>query len=102
MAASTRRGPALPDVPTMTEAGYKFDVDAWYGMFAPAGTPMAIVRRLNQECIRILALPDIKSRFAALNMPEPPIKTVEQFTQTIRDDVEAWGAVIRTAQVKVE
>ncbi len=102
VAASTRRGPALPDVPTMTEAGYKFDVDAWYGMFAPAGTPMAIVRRLNQECIRILALPDIKSRFAALNMPEPPIKTVKQFTQTIRDDVEAWGAVIRTAQVKVE
>ena len=98
----TRRGVALPDVPTMTEAGYKFDVDAWYGMFAPAGTPTPIVRRLNEESNRILLLPDIRARFTALNLPEPPIKSVDQFAQTVRDDIQAWGAVIKKADIKPE
>ena len=100
--SGTRRGPALPELPTMSEAGYKFDVDAWFALFAPAGTPMPIVRRLNEEVNRILLLPDLRSRFTALNLPDPPIKTVEQFTQTIHEDVQAWGAVIRAADVKPE
>ncbi len=100
--ASTRRGPALPDLPTMSEGGIKFDVDAWYGMFAPVGTPAAIVKLVNEEANRILALPEIKARFNALNLPDPPIKTVEQFTQTVRDDIQAWGAVIKAADVRSE
>jgi tripartite-type tricarboxylate transporter receptor subunit TctC len=100
--SGTRRGPALPDLPTMTESGIKFDVDAWYGMFAPAGTPVAIVRRINEEVNRHLASPDMRARFVALNMADPPIKTVEQFAQTVRDDVSAWGGVIRAANVKPE
>ena len=98
----TRRGPALPDVPTMTESGYKFDVDAWYGIFAPAGTPTSIVRRLNEEANRITQLPEIRSRFTALNMADPPTKSAEQFAQTIRDDIQAWGAVIKSADIKPE
>jgi tripartite-type tricarboxylate transporter receptor subunit TctC len=100
--SGTRRGPALPDLPTMTEAGYKFDVDAWFAMFAPAGTPMPIVRRLNEEINRILLLPDMRARFTALNMPEPPVKSVDQFAQTVRDDIVAWGAVIKAADIKPE
>lgn len=102
LCSGTRRGPALPDVATMTELGYKFDVDAWYGMFAPSGTPSSIVRRVNEEVNRILMLPDMRARFTALNMPDPPIKTVEQFAQTVRDDIQAWGAVIKSADVKPE
>ena len=102
MLSGTRRGPALPDVPTMTEAGYRFEADAWFGMFAPAGTPAAIVQRLNQEVSRIAQLPDTKARFAALNMPDSPIKTVEQFTQTVKDDIATWSGIIKTANVKIE
>ena len=98
--SGTRRLVALPEVPTMTESGYRFDVDAWYGLFAPAGTPMAVVRRLNEEVNRILGQEEMRTRFAALNMADAPIKTVEQFAGTLRDDIEAWGAVIRAANVK--
>ena len=100
--SGSRRVPALPELPTLSEAGYRFDVDAWYGMFAPAGTPMAIVRRLNEEVNRFLVSPEMRSRFASLNMAEPPIKSVEQFAQTVRDDVQAWSAVIRAANIKPE
>ena len=100
--SGTRRGPALPDLPTMTESGYKFDVDAWYAMFAPAGTPIPVVRRLNEEVNRVLRLPEVRARFTGLNMSEPPIKTVEQFAQTVRDDAAAWGEVIKAADVKPE
>ena len=86
----------------MTESGYKFDVDAWLGLFAPGGTPLPIVRRLNEEANRILELPDVRARFAALNMSEPPRKSVEQFAQTIRDDLQAWGVVVKAADIKPE
>jgi tripartite-type tricarboxylate transporter receptor subunit TctC len=100
--SGTRRGPALPDVPTMTEAGYRFEADAWFGLFFPAGTPGAISQRVNEEVARILRLPDTVARFTALNMPYSPIKTVEQFTQTVRDDVATWSAIIKTANIKPE
>ncbi len=102
MISGTKRGPALPDVPTMTEAGYRFDADAWFGMFLPAGTPAAITQRLNQEISRIAQMPETTARFAALNMPASPIKTVEQFTQTVRDDFFTWSSIIKTAKVQAE
>ncbi|MFN0162633.1 MAG: Bug family tripartite tricarboxylate transporter substrate binding protein [Burkholderiales bacterium] len=100
--SGTRRGPALPDLPTMTESGIRFDVDAWYGMFAPTGTPMAIVRRVNEEVNRYLVSADMRARFNTLNMAEPPLKTAEQFAQTVKDDIAAWGGVIKSASVKPE
>ena len=102
MISGTRRGPALPDVPTMTEAGYRFEADAWFGVFLPAGTPAAISQRLNQEISRISQMPETMARFTALNMPASPIKTVEQFTQTVRDDFMTWSAIIKTAKVQPE
>jgi tripartite-type tricarboxylate transporter receptor subunit TctC len=102
MISGTRRGPALPDVPTMTEVGYRFDADAWFGLFFPGGTPGAITQRVNEEVARFLRLPDTAARFTALNMPFSPIKTVEQFTQTVKDDVATWSAIIKTANIKPE
>jgi tripartite-type tricarboxylate transporter receptor subunit TctC len=64
----TGRGPALQDLPTLTEQGYKFDVNGWYGVFVPAKTPPAIVERLSQEIDRILAM-DETHKFAALTCP---------------------------------
>ena len=100
--SGTRRGPALPDVPTMTEAGYRFELDAWFGMFVPGGTPLAIAKRVNEEVNRIVQLPEIRARFTALNMPDSPIKSIEQFTQTVKDDTATWAAIIKTANVKPE
>lgn len=101
--SGTKRAPNMADIPTMTEQGYKFDIDAWYCLMAPAGTPMTIVRRLNEETNRLLQDPVMTQRLVALNFAMPaPIKTVEQFTQTIRDDIETWTKVIKTANIKPE
>ncbi|WP_059410416.1 Bug family tripartite tricarboxylate transporter substrate binding protein [Cupriavidus basilensis] len=100
--SGTRRGAATPDVPTMTEQGYPFDTDSWYGLFAPAGTPAAIVQRLNAEVNQALASADIRERFLQMNMTDPPIKTPEQFAQTVRDDVAVWGNVIRANHITVD
>ncbi|GJG93809.1 tripartite tricarboxylate transporter substrate binding protein [Cupriavidus pauculus] len=100
--SGTRRGSATPDVLTMTEQGYPFDTNSWYGLFAPAGTPDAIVQRLNAEVNRALASADMRERFVQMNMADPPIKTAAQFAQTVRDDVLAWGNVIRTNHITVD
>ncbi|MBL8381180.1 MAG: tripartite tricarboxylate transporter substrate binding protein [Burkholderiales bacterium] len=101
--SGTRRAPNMTDIPTMTEQGFKFDIDAWYCLMAPGGTPMPIVRRLNEETNRLLQDPAMGQRLVALNFAMPaPIKTVEQFTQTIRDDIDTWSKVIKAANIKPE
>ncbi|RDI26156.1 tripartite-type tricarboxylate transporter receptor subunit TctC [Pseudacidovorax intermedius] len=96
------RGPALPEVPTLTEQGYRFDVDGWYGVFVPAGTPPAVVQRLNREINRILATPEVVQKFAAQNMPRPPLKSAEEFSATVWRDMDSWQALARTARLRVE
>src|SRR2546428_13760142 len=62
-----QRSPALPDVPTVAEAGLpNFEVTTWYGVLAPAGTPGPIVTRLNAELVKIMHAPELKERLAAL------------------------------------
>ena len=100
--SGTRRGSATPDVLTMTEQGFPFDTNSWYGLFAPAGTPAAIVERLNAEVHRALASADMRERFVQMNMADPPIKSAAQFAQTVRDDVAAWGNVIRANHITVD
>ncbi len=101
-ATGSGRGPALPEVPTLSEQGYKFDADGWYGIFAPAGTPMAIVRRMNEEINKILATDEIRQKFAAQNMLAPPIKTAEQFANTVKSDVEMWQNLAKAVKLKVD
>jgi len=96
------RGPALPEVPTLTEQGYRFDVDGWYGVFVPAGTPREIVQRLNQEINRILATDEVVQKFAAQNMARPPIKSADQFAATVREDIETWQKLAKVAKLKVD
>jgi len=96
------RGPALPDVPTLSEQGFKFDTDGWYGVFAPAGTPVAIVRRLNSEINRILATDEVRQKFAAQNMAKPPLKTPEQFAATVKQDIQTWQGLAKLANLKID
>jgi len=101
-ATGSGRGPALPDVPTVSEQGYKFSADGWYGVFAPGGTPMPIVRRMNEEINKILATEEMKQKFMQQNMLTPPIKSADQFAATVRSDVEMWQALAKSAKLKIE
>lgn len=101
-ATGSGRGPALQDVPTVSEQGYKFDADGWYGVFAPGGTPMTVVRRMNEEINKILATDEMKQKFMQQNMLTPPIKSAEQFAATVRSDLEMWQALAKSAKLKIE
>lgn len=95
-----QRLPALPDVPTLTETGIPFELVGWHGMFAPAGTPREIVERLNRLVNQIIARPEVKARFFELAMfPVQPPTTPEQWGASFRQDVQAWGELVRNAGI---
>jgi tripartite-type tricarboxylate transporter receptor subunit TctC len=96
------RSSVLPELPTMIEAGVPgYQAGTWYGILAPAGTPAPVVARLNTELQKIVAMPEIKSQFAAQGI-EPAGGTPEQFAALIRDDSAKWGKLIKAANIKAE
>jgi tripartite-type tricarboxylate transporter receptor subunit TctC len=96
------RGPALPDLPRLTEQGFKFDADGWYGVFAPAGTPPDIVNRMNEEINKVLATAAMRENFISKNMPPPPLKTAEQFAATVASDVALWQGLAKPIKLTVD
>ncbi len=95
--STSKRSSALPNVPTVAEAGLPGFVFAfWIGMLAPAKTPKPVVARLNTEIARILALPEVKERMATLGA-EPMPMSPEQFDAYIKDEYNTLGAVMRSA-----
>jgi tripartite-type tricarboxylate transporter receptor subunit TctC len=99
---SRQRSAALPDVPTMAEAGVRGQESAlWSGLHAPAGTPREVIERLNAELQKTLALPEIKSQLAAQSN-DPLPGSPEQFAKVIREDIERWARVVKTANIKSE
>ncbi len=97
-----KRSPLLPDVPTMDEAGLKgFESNTYFGVFAPAGTPVPIVQRLNAEINKALQAPDFRERLAA-NGAEPAGGTPEQFARVIERETAKYAAVIKRAGIKPE
>ena len=92
-----RRSPALPDVPTLAEAGApNQESEIILGLLAPSGTPREIIDRLQREIIRVLAMPEIHERLAALGF-EPIGSSPEEFADRIRAEIEKWAKVIRAA-----
>ena len=92
-----RRSPALPDVPTLAEAGApNQESEIILGLLAPSGTPREIIDRLQREIIRVLAMPQIHERLAALGF-EPIGSSPEEFADRIRAEIEKWAKVIRAA-----
>jgi tripartite-type tricarboxylate transporter receptor subunit TctC len=97
-----RRSPALPDVPTVAEAGVPgYDSGAWFGLVAPAHTPKDIVNKLARETSRILKLPDVNARLADLGA-EAVGGTPEQFTAHIKAEIAKWAKVIKDANVELQ
>ena len=97
----SKRSAALPDTPTMAESLPGFEFNNWYGLMAPAATPRPVVEALNAEVHRILALPDVREKFAGLGA-DPTPSTPERFGAAMVADAEKWGRVIRQAGVRAE
>lgn len=98
-----RRTAALPNVPTLTEAGVPFDAVGWHAVFAPAGTPEPIVARLNAAFVRAVGQPEVREAIlAGGSIPVEPPLTPQQWTEQFRRDVETWGAVARAANVTMD
>jgi tripartite-type tricarboxylate transporter receptor subunit TctC len=97
-----QRAPALPEVPTASEAGLKdFEVTTWYGVLAPAGTPRPIVSRLNAELVKIMHAPDVKERLAGM-ATDPLTSTPEEFAAYLKQEIAKWGDVVRKANLKAD
>jgi tripartite-type tricarboxylate transporter receptor subunit TctC len=100
--ATEKRSPALPDVPTSTEAGLpEFKVSAWNALFAPKGTPKEIVAKLNDSLSKALSDATTRKRLADLGgvIPEGRERTSEHLAQFVASEVERWGKTFKTAGV---
>jgi tripartite-type tricarboxylate transporter receptor subunit TctC len=99
---SKNRSQALPEVPTIAEAGFPdLDGDGWVGVLVPAGTPKEIAAMLNREINRIISQTDTKERLAALGF-DPVGTTSEEFAAQLRVEADKWGKVIRAANLKAQ
>lgn len=101
-ATGSARGPALPELPTLTEQGFKFGLDGWFGIFAPARTPAAIVTRLNEEIGKALAAEETRQRFAQQNITLGAFKSAPQFAATVKSDIDLWQSLAKKANLKLD
>lgn len=98
--AGSKRFESMPDLPTMSEAGLKgFEVNNWYGLFAPAGTAKDIIARANAETVKALAAPDVKKRLMDAGIIATS-SSPEGFSTYIRAETAKWGKVIKDANIK--
>ena len=101
-AASTERNRLLPEVQTFAELGYpKVAVSLWYGLLAPAGTPRAILERLNGEIVKVLQTNEIRDRLAAQGA-EPMPGTPEAFASFMHEEMAKWAPVVKQAGIKLD
>jgi len=99
---SRARSPQLPDVPTLDELGLKgFDVNSWYGLCAPGGTPPEIVNKLAAEVGKALSAGELPERLRGFGT-NPRANTPEQFAEEIRKESAQWGRIIKEKEIKAE
>ena len=99
---SAKRSAEMSDVPTIAESGYRgFDANTWYGLLAPAGTPAAVVARLNAEVNRVLAMPDVRQRLASEG-GDAVGGSPGQFASFLRIEHAKWGRVVKESGAKLD
>src|SRR3712207_2689041 len=98
---SLERSPLLPDVPPMAEFIPGFEATSWHGLFAPGGTPPAIVQKLSGEVRRIMHEPAVQERLAGMGAKAVG-NTPEEFAQFIAAERQKWAEVIKTAGISLE
>ena len=100
--AAPHRSSVAPEIPTLVEAGGPdFDLESWYGLMAPAGTPKAVIDKLHDAAAKALADPQLRSQYAALGL-DVIGNTQAQFAAQIRDDTARWATVVKRANIQPE
>jgi tripartite-type tricarboxylate transporter receptor subunit TctC len=99
---SAKRSSVLPDVPSLQELGYgPFDIRSWFGIFAPAGTPEAIVVKLNHELNAIFAEPAVKDKLKRLGYDSEP-NTSDAFDSFVKEEIERWHVIVDQVGAKAD
>ena len=92
----------LPDVPTLSEAGLPgYDAKIWVGLMAPKGTPKAVVDKLNDAVTKVASSAEVKAQWGKQGAA-PILLTAEAFDKYIKDDIDKWAKVIKTAGIKAD
>ena len=99
---SAKRSPALPNIPTIAEAGVPgYEYTTWYGVFAPAGTPAPIISRLNAEIVKALAAPELNERFVSQGA-DPAPSSADELRRYMAEETARWAKTIKTAGIRLE
>ena len=99
---SAQRDPAMPELPTMVEAGVPgYEAREWTGIVVPAATPKAVITRLNQELVKTMSAPDLSKRLAAVGA-HPVTSTPEEFAAHVQKELAVWSKVIKAANIRIE
>ena len=97
---SEKRFPAAPDIPSAVEAGFTgLDSSVWFGLFAPAQTPKAIITKINRDVVAALQLPEAKTALLAQGAESVPT-TPDEFAAFLKKEIAKWGKVIKEAGIK--
>jgi len=100
--ASAIRAPQLPDVPLLSEQGVQGgEADAWIGLWAPAGTPPAVLARLSQAVTSALARPELREAATKLGIAVN-VRDAASFDRFVAEEIRKWGEVVKAANVKIE
>jgi len=100
--SGAKRSAAAPEIPTIAESGMKgFEASTWFGVFAPIGTPPAIVQRLSTEIVRIVQLPDMRERLLAQGA-DPIGMPAEEFRAYVKSELARWSKVVQASGARVE
>ena len=99
---TARRSSALPDVPTLDEAGLKgFDIGTWFGVLAPVATPQDIVARLNTEMVKVIRSPEFRKRMDEIGA-EPVGNSPQQMAQQVKSETERFAKIVKDGKVAIE
>jgi tripartite-type tricarboxylate transporter receptor subunit TctC len=98
---TTRRSPVLPDLPTVAEMLPDYSAGPWYGVLAPAGTPPAIITKLNQEIVKILRSPEVSQNLSSEGA-DPIGNSPAEFGVHIKAEMQRWGKVVKQARLRID
>ena len=96
-----KRSAVMPDVPAIAELIPEFEVNPWWGLMAPIGTPQSVIERIQNETIRIIQLPEVAERFRQSGL-DPEGTTAEAFDARIRSDLKQWQDLAKTNKIVID
>jgi len=101
--SSAGRLPAFPDVPTAEEAGLPgYRITTWYGVFAPAGTPAAIVRRLHADTVKAMQSPETRSKLEGIGADGTVSRSPEEFAALVRADTARYAGIVKSIGLRID